>query len=225
MITITCDRCDDPFDVADAEAGNKAACPKCGDINRVPGARAENAPGGGSGSVAGEGDVKKKDRAEAEGYPPDSGPEQRVLLVRRCWARSRPLKFAGASLLMLAGPAGLIWALVSAHEPWTRWLWLVPFLLGAAALAWWGVERLTAAIEITNKRTVQKTGLFSRSSSEVVHDNIRNVQVDQNVWQRVWKVGRLGISSSGQDGVEIQINHLPNPDRIRKVIDLYRDEL
>lgn len=215
MITITCDRCDQPFDVAETEAGKKAACPQCGDINRVPGEATASVPAS----------SKPKDRAEAAGYPPDNGPEQRVLLVRRCWARSRPLKFTGASLLVLAGPAGLIWAYAAGHEPWTRWLWLVPFLLGAWALAWWGVERLTASLEITNKRTVQKTGLFSRSTSEVVHDNIRNVQVDQNFWQRVWRVGRLGISSSGQDGVEIQINHLPDPERIRKIVDLYRDEL
>lgn len=216
MITLTCDRCDEPFDVADTEAGNKAACPACGDINRVPAAETDPedaAP------------AKPKDRAEAAGYPPDTGPEQRVLIVRRCWARSRPMKFGLAALLLVAGPAGIIWGLVAGHEPWTRWLWVAPVFLGGGALLWWGVDRLTASLEITNKRTVQRTGLFSRSSSEVVHDNIRNVQVDQNFWQRVWGVGRLGISSSGQDGVEIQINHLPKPDGIREIIDLYRDEL
>ena len=36
------------------------------------------------------------------------------------------------------------------------------------------------------------------------------------------RVGRIGISSSGQDGIELQVNHLKNPDYLREVIDLYR---
>jgi len=35
-------------------------------------------------------------------------------------------------------------------------------------------------------------------------------------------VGSIGISSSGQDGIEIQLGDLKNPNDIRKTIDLYR---
>jgi uncharacterized membrane protein YdbT with pleckstrin-like domain len=84
------------------------------------------------------------------------------------------------------------------------------------------VDRLGAAFEVTTKRTVMHRGFFSRATSEVVHDNIRNIQVDQTFLQRVFGVGRIGISSSGQDGVEIQVNHLREPDKLREIIDLYR---
>jgi uncharacterized membrane protein YdbT with pleckstrin-like domain len=95
-------------------------------------------------------------------------------------------------------------------------------LISGGLLAWWWVERFTAAVVITTKRTTMHNGFFRKSTSEVVHDSIRNMQVDQTFWQRVWRVGKLGISSSGQDGVEIQVNHLPNPNRLREIIDLYR---
>jgi hypothetical protein len=86
----------------------------------------------------------------------------------------------------------------------------------------WKIKTLGAALEITNKRTVERRGLFSKATSEVVHDNIRNVQVDQTFWQRVWKVGALGLSSSGQDGIEIHMQHVPKPEEVRRIIDLYR---
>ena len=81
---------------------------------------------------------------------------------------------------------------------------------------------LSAALDITNKRSTEVRGLFSKATSEVLHDNIRNIQIAQSFWQRIWRVGTIGISSAGQDGVEIQVQDIPNPNKIREVIDLYR---
>jgi len=223
MITVTCDKCDREISFEDALAGQKVECPHCGDVNRLPGAGAVSAEAPGAGareqpSEAG----KRRDRAAEAGYPPDSGEEQRVVRVRRCWVRSRPAAFTGVVIIALAGPAGLIWSVNAEHPAWVRWVWPIVTLAAIGVLGWWWVERLGEVLEITNKRTIARHGLLSRSTSEVVHDNIRNVQVDQSFWQRIWGVGKLGISSSGQDGIEIEMNHLRQPDKIRRVIDLYR---
>lgn len=223
MITVICDKCERQITFDDAQAGQKVTCPHCGDVNRLPEAEApapgEPEPGPASKAAS---EPARRDRAAERGYPPDSGEEQRVLHVRRCWVRSRPMAFGAAVLVALAGPAGLIWSVSAEHPGWVRWAWPILTVVALAVIAWWWVERLTAVLEITNKRTVAKRGLLSRSTSEVVHDNIRNVQVDQTFWQRIWGVGKLGISSSGQDGIEIEMNHLRSPDKIREVIDLYR---
>lgn len=216
MIRITCDNCDQPLEVSDDLAGTKYPCPGCGDINRVPIHPPE--PLEQSRGTDGE----PIDKAAAAGYPPDHGPEVRVVKVRRGWFRTRPASFSAAVLVLLLSITGLVWILGLGNSRWWLWLAVPGALVSGGLLAWWWIDRYSAALVITTKRSTMHNGFFRRSTSEVVHDNIRNVQVDQTFWQRLWRVGKIGISSSGQDGVEIQVNHLPNPDKLSKIIDLYR---
>jgi len=228
MIHITCDNCDTPLEVADDLAGTKYPCPECGDINRIPSPKPAPAPAESAPEPKPQPEPEPSsqtqsiDKAAAAGFPPDHGPEVRVRKVRRCWFKSRPGRFAAAVFALLLSATGLVYALALDHSNW----WLLLAAPGAAIstglLAWWWIDRYSAALIITTKRTTMQNGFFRRSTSEVVHDNIRNVQVDQTFWQRVWKVGKIGISSSGQDGVEVQVNHLPGPDKLREIIDLYR---
>ncbi|MEQ8850276.1 MAG: PH domain-containing protein [Phycisphaerales bacterium] len=218
MIQITCDRCDKSIEVPESHAGGKYACPHCGDINRVPSVESgESAPASAPAPSA-----PQRDRAAEAGYPPDSGDEQTVMRIRRCWFRSRPIAFSIAALFFVGGIVGAIWSGTGDHSRWVLYLWGIASLAGLGTIVWWWIDRFGSSLVITNKRTVQHTGLLRRATSEVVHDNIRNIQVDQSFWQRLWGVGRLGISSSGQDGVEIEINHLPGPDKLREIVDLYR---
>jgi phage FluMu protein Com len=212
MIRIVCDKCEKSLDLDASTAGTKVTCPFCGDVNRVPEV-AVDAPG-----------PSRKDKAAAAGYPADDGPETEVIRVRRCWFRSRPVRFAIDVLVMLGGLAGVVWMLTrsGAASPWWYLMFVPAAVVPLGIMAWWWCDRYSAALIITTKRTTMQTGIFNRSTSEVVHDNIRNVQVEQTFWQRVWRVGKLGISSSGQDGIEVQVNHLPDPVKLREIIDLYR---
>jgi uncharacterized membrane protein YdbT with pleckstrin-like domain len=56
----------------------------------------------------------------------------------------------------------------------------------------------------------------------VLHSNVRNVQVGQNVFQRIFGVGKIGISSAGQSGVEIEVSGIRNPQKVSKLIDEHR---
>lgn len=221
MISKSCDRCERTIEVADDKAGQKVECPFCGDTNLMPRGDAVVSPP--VRSVSAERQARM-DRAVAAGYPPDHGPEQRVVMVRPAWVRSRPAQFFGAAL---AGLAGLVFGAIHLISPQAVPLWAaiiaVLALVGCGGLIgfWWFVS-LSAALEVTNKRTVSRRGLLSRSTSEVLHDNIRNVQIEQTFWQRVWGVGSIGISSSGQDGIEIQMERIPGPQKLQQVIDLYR---
>ncbi|MHA7813037.1 MAG: PH domain-containing protein [Phycisphaerales bacterium] len=219
MIKFNCDRCDMEIELDDQFAGTKHECLNCGDINRVP------IPEGSTATVEDPDpavDSKKVDRAAKAGFPPDFGPEARVIKVRRCWFRSRVIRFTLVSLIALASLIGLIWVPVADKAVWWYALFGPALVLCVGILTWWWIDRLSASLEITTKRTIMHRGFFSKSSSEVVHDNIRNIQINQSFLQRVMSVGRIGISSSGQDGVELQVNHLKDPGYLREVIDLYR---
>ena len=216
MIRKACDNCERIIEVEDDLAGQKVACEACGDINRMPEAGA-GPPSETSGGKPG--------KPEAMGLPPDSGSEQPALHVRPAMLRAKPLVFLAHVLVLIAGLAGVVWGLVGEGSGW-KGTALAAGAIGAVvvlgSLGIWKIKTLSAALEITNKRTVLRKGLLSKATSEVVHDNIRNVQVTQTFWQRIWKVGTLGLSSSGQDGIEIEIADIPDPEHVRKVIDAYR---
>lgn len=210
MIEFECDRCERRIGVEPAAAGTKVDCPHCGDVNRVPSA----------GSARGETEPIADDRASAAGYPPDSGPEQEVLIVRPSLWRGKPLSVSllAVSPVVIGVLVGVVATPVGGG-----------IALGASALVFWGVlgvwwlnVHVGHSLRITNKRTVEHVGLLSRSTNEVLHDHVRNIQVEQSFVERLLGIGRVGISSAGQDGIEIEIHDLPGPDRVREVIDLYR---
>lgn len=79
---------------------------------------------------------------------------------------------------------------------------------------YWYLYVLATTLTITNKRTTLRYGIIAKSTTEVQHDDIRNLQVDQNAWQRILNVGDLAISSSGQDDLEVYVKAIPNPNEV-----------
>ncbi|MCA9311298.1 MAG: PH domain-containing protein [Phycisphaerales bacterium] len=214
MIRFQCDKCEQELSFDDAMAGDKVECPYCGDVNRIP--EATTAP-----AAADEG-TKPSDRATAAGLPPDSGPEQTVMLMRPSIWRAFPFRSGLLTLLPIVVPIAMRAVFV------TEWKTTGIAFLVAAGLcwlplaAWWVVASRGVAVKLTNKRTIERRGLLTRATSEVLHDHVRNIQIEQSFLNRIFRVGDVGISSSGQDGIEIQLRHIPNPDRMKEIIDKYR---
>lgn len=214
MIHIHCDKCERELAFDDSQAGEKVECPHCGDVNRLPAAPKPAAKANGNRSAV-------QDRATAQGLPPDSGPEVRVTVIRPSLIRSKPI----VSALLALGPVALSITLLFVVSADRRPMWLMvwPPIAGWVVLGVWAIfVRLSACLIISNKRTVLRHGMLSRSTSEVLHDHVRNIEIDQSLTNRLCRVGTIGISSSGQDGIEVQIGRMPNPRRLREIIDLYR---
>ena len=76
---------------------------------------------------------------------------------------------------------------------------------------------------ISNKRAIQRTGLISKQTTEVLHRDVRNIEIRQSVFQRLFGVGSIGIASAGQAGIEIQFTGVRDPDGVKALIDHYRD--
>lgn len=167
---------------------------------------------------------EEQDRAARAGYPPDSGPEQKVLRVRPSFFRARPLPILAFVVVPPLVALSAWW--LGGDENGATWaMWSGGTLGVAAALyiaGWWFVVTRSRCLEITNKRTTEVHGLFSKSTDEVLHDHVRNVTVDQTFYERIARIGKLGIASSGHAGTEIEMQHLPRPEKIREIIDLYR---
>ena len=74
---------------------------------------------------------------------------------------------------------------------------------------------------VTSERVIQRKGLLSRRVSEVEISDIRNVQVNQGITQRIFGIGNVGISTAGQSGVEIVFAGIKRP---QPVADMIREQ-
>ncbi len=125
--------------------------------------------------------------------------EGTLLEINPVMFRSNPVGFILSVILIAAAGAGLV------------------------ILAIWWLKTKAAMLTVTNKRTIQRTGLISKKTTEVLHRDVRNIQIDQSVFQRLFGVGSIGISSAGQSGIEIQFTGVRDPDGIKALIDRYRN--
>ena len=125
--------------------------------------------------------------------------EGTLLEINPVMFRSNPVGFILSVILIAAAGAGLV------------------------VLAIWWLKTKAAMLTVTNKRTIQRTGLISKKTTEVLHRDVRNIQIDQSVFQRLFGVGSIGISSAGQSGIEIQFTGVRDPDGIKALIDRYRN--
>ena len=74
-------------------------------------------------------------------------------------------------------------------------------------------------LTVTDMRTRLHRGWLSRSITEVWHRDVRNVQIEQTLFQRFLCVGKIGISSAAQASIEIEVSGFTNPDKIKEIID------
>ena len=88
---------------------------------------------------------------------------------------------------------------------------------------YWYIKCLCATLTVTNMKTILRKGLLSKYTTEVWHRDVRNVQIQQSFFQRMFGVGRIMISSAGQGGIEIDFVGVPNPSRVKEMIDTHRN--
>ncbi len=95
-------------------------------------------------------------------------------------------------------------------------------VVGVILLLVWYLKTLGTTLTVTNEQTTLRRGLLSKNTNDVFHENVRNIIVKQTFFQRLMGVGYVGISSSGQSGVEIEVYGIPDPDRVKEIIDDHR---
>ncbi|REJ91946.1 MAG: PH domain-containing protein [Planctomycetota bacterium] len=96
-------------------------------------------------------------------------------------------------------------------------------IVGIIIFVVWYFRCRGTKLTITNEQTTLRTGLLSKFTNDVFHENVRNIIVRQTFFQRIMGVGYVGISSAGQGGIEIEVNGIPDPDRVKQIIDDCRD--
>ena len=86
------------------------------------------------------------------------------------------------------------------------------------------LDRNTKLYTLTNKRVTAKSGIIARQVNEVVIKDIRNINVKQGIFERLFDLGTIEIASAGTAGVEVQFAGISNPMRVRDRIRQEKDE-
>jgi hypothetical protein len=205
-VEIVCDACERSFPAEPTV--EKIACPYCGDVNRVP----SSVP------------VETPATAPDSNDRPDT--EERFLRVARpALVRGHPIASLASSTTTLAGGGFLILALTSPSIPhWMWWIGLAVLLAGGGWMTWiFVLGHRWDRLRITSRRTIDERGIVMRSTSEVLHQHVRNIRITQSFWQRIVGIGDLEIDSAAGDGVaDIRIRNVPDPDGIKRIIDAAR---
>jgi membrane protein YdbS with pleckstrin-like domain len=222
LITINCDKCEKPFEIEDDAAGERVECPYCGDINRVPAAGAPVALGKPIASTS--------TTATKPVGPSSNEPERTIAIVRQAMFRAHPFWY---SLMIMVIAGGIVLAVLSkvsqqfTNMPWMVWVGIGMIVVGMLCwLIWWGAPHRWIKLTITNKRTIRQEGIVVRKTSEVLHNHIRNVKIEQSVLERLFGVGSISIDTAGGEGpdemVEIEMKNVARPYRVKEIIDQYR---
>ncbi len=95
--------------------------------------------------------------------------------------------------------------------------------LGLVMLLVWWIQVLGTTLTVTNEQTTLRKGILSKYTNDVFHSNVRNIQVRQSFPQRLFNVGWVGISSAGQSGLEIEIDGIRDPEKVKEIIDDHRE--
>lgn len=109
--------------------------------------------------------------------------------------RNSPILFALCCLLVFAYGIGLVFLLI-----------------------WW-IRCLGTSLVVTDQRVTLRQGILSRYTSDVLIADIRNVRIGQTLFQRIFDVGSVAVSTAAQGDVEIAVSGLPHPQRIKEIID------
>lgn len=97
-------------------------------------------------------------------------------------------------------------------------------IVGIPIMIVWWVKCLGTTLTVTDEYTSLRRGILSKYTNDVMHDNVRNIQVRQSLLQRLLNVGYIGISSAGQAGLEIEVNGIPNPVEVKRIIGEYAED-
>lgn len=97
---------------------------------------------------------------------------------------------------------------------------LIPlFGIGLLILLVWWIQCLGTSLVITDRRVTLRKGILGKYTNDILISDIRNVRIGQNLFQRIFGVGSVAVSTSGQADMEIEVQGLPHPEYIKAIID------
>lgn len=125
-------------------------------------------------------------------------------------------------LLLLAAAAITAAGSIDAGGTFAAGLWLLGAL---AVLVFVAFKRFSWKFTIDDSRVSRHYGIISRNQQSVRIRDVRSVELDQGILQRILGVGTLAFYSAGSDNAEVRFIGIKRPLEWRDRIDQAMDRL
>ena len=99
-----------------------------------------------------------------------------------------------------------------------KWLWIVFAAAVAYTVCNMAYKRNSVLLMVKPDKISLERGIMGRQSIEIATRNIRTIQVNQSIVQRMLNVGDIRVASSGTDAYEISVYNMPSPHEIREAM-------
>lgn len=78
------------------------------------------------------------------------------------------------------------------------------------------IHRISNKLTITEKRIIYETGFIARKIKEIKKDNIRTIEIDQTVLERLFDIGTIKLATAGTGKYEIEFHGAKHPKKLEK---------
>jgi uncharacterized membrane protein YdbT with pleckstrin-like domain len=102
------------------------------------------------------------------------------------------------------------------------WCLLTPVLIGIFGFLIWRFQLSRTRLTIQGQRIIYRTGITSTRESEIRVNDVRDIEITRTFFQKMAGTGVLSLSTSGENGMEIQIAGLNQPERVREIVHALR---
>ena len=127
--------------------------------------------------------------------------------------RNRPFLFVFYIILNIGG----LVAAIRLEQQSLQIVGLVVWLGTIIALLIWYLQIKSKKVSVTNTEMLYEEGLLRKNRKELALDKVRSVEVDQDFIERIFSVGKVKVFTAG-DLPEIEVEGLPDPNRIRELV-------
>jgi uncharacterized membrane protein YdbT with pleckstrin-like domain len=131
--------------------------------------------------------------------------------------RRYPLRFLMYLLLLAGGVTAAILGVVNESRFWLI-VGALAALFAAFRLFMWWLRLRHTHFTVTSKRCILETGIFSQQANEVQLENVREVQVNQNMVERLFRVGDLVIVSDNGERKQVVVKGVHDPEGVALLI-------
>ncbi len=115
--------------------------------------------------------------------------------------------------------------LAEVRPSWWHYFWYFVFfwLVVPPFIAWW--HRTSVVLRIYPGRITLDRGIFSKCYREFLAKDIRSLDIDQSLFERLADIGNLTISTAATVDASEEIEGIPQPKQVRELILSQRHEL
>jgi uncharacterized membrane protein YdbT with pleckstrin-like domain len=137
-----------------------------------------------------------------------SNEEQTLFIMKPKMFRDKPLTFLFGVILLIYSIFGITDSII----------YIIITGITVIVMLWWWLKCVTTELKVSNKIAILKHGIIAKHTSELRHNDIKNIIVNQSFQQRIFGVGTISLSSAGQSDLEIVISGIKKPQEVVKQI-------